>query len=65
MESGLELGSPMTDQPDEPHGAGVAARRSIQRPGTRARWIGLFGLGMVAAFLAILVYGALFPGPRR
>ena len=62
MESGLELGSPMIDQPDEPHGTAATARRSIQRTGTRARWIGLFGLGMAAAFLAILAYGALFPG---
>ena len=64
MESGLELGSPMTDQPNEPHGTDAAARRSIQRPGTRARWIGLFGLGVVAAFLAIVVYGAFFPGVK-
>jgi S1-C subfamily serine protease len=55
----------MIDQPDEPHGTGAAARRSIQRPGTRARWVGLFGLGMAVAFLAVLLYGALFPGIKQ
>ena len=47
--------TPMADPPSAP------PRR--RRPGARAGRIALFGGGVVAALLAILVYRAAFPGP--
>ena len=53
----------MTDKPAETSPSAEPASRRLQRPGARARRLGLFGGGVVAALIAILVYGALFPGP--
>ena len=39
-------------------------RKRLHRLGTRARSAAPFALGVIAAFVALLLYGALFPGPR-
>jgi S1-C subfamily serine protease len=47
----------------DPIGAtpGPPPARRIQRPGARARRLGLFGAGVIAAFLAVASYWVLFP----
>ena len=47
--------TPVADPPSAPP--------SRRRPGARAGRIALFGGGIVAALLAILLYRAAFPGP--
>jgi S1-C subfamily serine protease len=53
----------MTDQPSEKPLPVGPAPRPTGPAGARIRRIGLFGGGVVAALLAILVYRALVPGP--
>ncbi len=38
-------------------------RRWYRSPGRRVRSLGLFGAGVLAAFVALVVYGVAFPGP--
>ena len=53
----------MTDTTAETSPSEAVPSRRMQRPGARVRRLGLFGGGVLAAFVAILLYGALFPGP--
>lgn len=47
-----------------PPGDGARAPRRLDSARARARRAGLFGGGIVAALIAVLLYGTLFPGPR-
>jgi S1-C subfamily serine protease len=42
--------------------SGAATNRKRETAGARARRVGLFGGGIVAALIAVLLYGVLFPG---
>ncbi|HXQ96139.1 MAG TPA: trypsin-like peptidase domain-containing protein [Candidatus Acidoferrales bacterium] len=54
----------MTDQTNEATRAEeTPARRWYRRPGRRARNLGLFGMGVLAALVALVIYGVVFPGP--
>jgi S1-C subfamily serine protease len=54
----------MTDQDSDPPRMGLQpAWRRLSRVRTRARRVTPFGAGVVAAFIAVILYGALFPGP--
>ena len=54
----------MTDQIDLPRPPGPTPRR-LARLGARARRATPFAAGIVAAFVALSLYGALFPGARQ
>ena len=54
----------MTDQIDLPRPPGPTPRR-LARLGARARRATPFAAGIVAAFAALSLYGALFPGARQ
>ena len=51
----------MTDTTTETSPSEAVPSQLPQRPGARVRRLGLFGGGVLAAFVAILLYGALFP----
>jgi S1-C subfamily serine protease len=53
----------MTVLSAQPPGSGDSPlSRRIRRPGARVRRLGLFGGGILAAFVAVALYGAAFPG---
>jgi S1-C subfamily serine protease len=54
----------MTNQIDLPRPPGLTRRR-LARLGARARRATPFAAGIVAAFVALSLYGALFPGARQ
>ena len=54
----------MTDQPNETPGVdGSTVHASARRRVGRLRTLGLFAAGVAATFLAIAIYGAVFPAP--
>ena len=53
----------MTDQPNETPRADGPAASPARRRIARFRWVGLFVAGLLAAFLAIALDRAVFPGP--